>query len=255
MAQVRKPRRQIPSACLIAWLVLAGGCTAIPEMGPFGITATASRAHWTVAHRFQGDVASCGPSALWSVLTYHLGPGAVDFDQLDRALRPTGSLNRFVGVLPGTLAATATRLGLAATVTNRATTRQLRRLLDAGLPVILLGEYTVGGDSRLHYWVLNGYERQGGETLWIVTDSLEPRNRERRLKTKELMAFWDDVTVFGRPIPYQRAIISIAPMDKVHLLPKDNRDGAIVALESKLQQVFDLLRLLDGGRSATASRP
>jgi hypothetical protein len=186
------------------------------------------------------------------VLSFHSPDHGVDYAALDRDLRPPGSLSRMIGVLPGTLAATARRRGWAATVTTSATTAQVQQALDQGLPVIVLGEYVVGNDSRLHYVVVNGYTGRPRARTWIVTDSLVRNGAERRLSTADLQAFWDDVRLLGQAIPYQRTIVTVAPTAKAALLPPDTRDTGILTLERTLQGLFNLFgHPDDNGPAAT----
>lgn len=233
---------QLPPSVLLAGILLLAGCRAAPAPAvPWTIQAVAA-VHWAVPPRFQEDPAACGPCALWSVLAFHSPQRPIAFATLDRALRPPGSLNRLLGVLPGQLADFARRAGFAASVTTGATLGVVRRSLDHGLPVILLGEYTVGDDSRLHYVVVTGYQVSRSITTWWVSDPLVRNGVERRLSTPDLMAFWDDVRLFGRPIPYQRTIVTVAPSSRAPQLPPDNRDAGVLGLERLLQGVADLFR-------------
>jgi hypothetical protein len=240
---------------VLGTMAVGSGCAKTPVVAGVGLPAqTAAQAakprqHMAVPHRFQGDTASCGPSALWSVMSYHLGAGKVNFTNLDKSLRPTaGNMTNTIGTMPGALAKAAERYHLSATVTNENTTRQLRSMLDNGLPVVILGEWTDGKESDLHFVVVNGYEgRTADDTTWTITDSLVESGKELRWSTKELMAFWSDVELYGRVMPYQRAMVNIAPKAQADLLPEDNRTAWVRFLDGALKNATDVLRWLSFG--------
>lgn len=200
----------------------------------------------TVPHRYQGEDASCGPSSLWMVLGYHLGKDAVDFKALDRSLRPTGRLTNAVGTTPTALAEAARRFGMAASVTNHADTAQLRRLLDDGLPAILLGTWTDGKDTDLHFVVVNGYDgTDDATTRWHITDPYVAGNGQVVYSTEQLMAFWHCHTGKGLPYPYQRAVVNVAPADHADDLPKDNRSVGLKVIDAAMIAGTNVLRAFD----------
>jgi hypothetical protein len=245
---------------LVGTMATGLGCAKAPAVAGVGLpaagtaTLAAARTHMKVPHRFQGDTASCGPSALWSVMSYHLGSGRVNFANLDKSLRPTsGNMNNNIGTMPGALAKAAARYHLAATVSNKNSTRQLRAMIDNGLPVVILGEWTDGKESDLHFVVVNGYEgRTNDDTTWIVTDSLEESGKELRWSTKALMAFWDDIQLYGRTMPYQRAMVNIAPKAQADVLPEDNRTAWVKFIDGTLKNATDVLRWLSFGGNGEA---
>jgi hypothetical protein len=236
----------------------ATGCAAptLSSLSPTGARAAAvsRRVHLPVPKRFQGDTMSCGPSALWSVMSHLLGPGKVNFANLDKSLRPTGNLTGYIGTMPGGLARAPERYHLVASVHNEGSTADLRRLLDAGLPVIILGVNDEGdGSGGLHYIVVNGYEgSNAADTTWILTDSMVEDGKEHRWNTKRLMAFWDDLKLVGRRLPYQRAMVTVAPKGQADQLPEDNRSAWLKFVDSTVKTVFELLKWLDAGRNGEA---
>lgn len=234
------PHRPV-GVLLAVWLLLSG-CRATPARPTPWAVAAVRGVHWPVPHRRQADGAACGPCALWSVLSFQSPDRSVAYPDVEARLRPPGSLARLFGVLPGDLVAAARAFGFAATTTTDATTAVLRQALDDGLPVILLGDVTVGQASELHYVVVDGYRERRGTTIWFVADPLDSGDADRRLSTPELMAFWDDVRLLGQLIPYQRTIVTIAPPAKAASLPPDNRTASLRGLER-------LLHLWLAGRS------
>jgi hypothetical protein len=199
-----------------------------------------------IPHRYQGEDASCGPSSLWMVLGHHLGPDKVSFTKLDRSMRPTGRLNNSVGTTPTALAAAARRQGLAASVTNHADTGHLRRMIDQGLPSIILGTWTDGVENDLHFIVVNGYEGKDDKTTtWHVTDPYVPGDGKATYTTQELMAFWQCEKVMGVRYPYQRAVVNVAPAARAKDLPADNRTVAIRVMDRALIAGTHVLRAFD----------
>lgn len=244
---------------LLVFALTSAGCAGTPGALPPTRAVTAQTlnrpgVHVPVPQRYQGDTMACGPSSLWAVMSYHLGAGKVNFDNLDKSLRPTGHLTGAIGTMPGALAKAPERYHLQATVHNNGTTRDLRQQLDAGLPPIILGVHDDGaGGGGLHYVVVNGYEGSvNDDTTWTITDSLVKDGKERHWTTAELMHFWSDLTLVGRRIPYQKAIIGVAPKAMADALPAENRTAWLRFLDSTVKTVFDLLRWLDNGRNGDA---
>jgi hypothetical protein len=180
------------------------------------------------------------------VMSHHLGLGRVDFETLDRSIRPTGRLDAKVGATPTALAEAARRYGFAASVTNRADTAHLRRMIDQGLPTVLLGTWTDGVEKDLHFIVVNGYDGTDDKTArWHVTDPYVPGDGKAVYTTQQLMAFWDGLEVMGLPNPYQRATVNIAPVAEGPLLPKDNRGLGIRVMDRALIVGTAVLRAFD----------
>lgn len=224
---------------------IGGARSLVPQATAQKAVRTAG-SHFKVPHRYQGETSSCGPSALWSVMTYHLGPGKVNFDNLDRSLRPTGSLNSSVGVMPGALSLAATRYNMTASVTNHATTADLRRSLDNGLPVVVMGLWTDGKDKDMHFVVVNGYEgTDDRSTRWFTTDSYVESGEETVLTTKQLMAFWSEIRLYGCKIPYQTGMVTVAPKRLAKHVPEDNRSVWVRFLDANLKSATDVLRWFD----------
>ena len=240
------------SSCAVAprlntAIVPGAGALATSLGTPVGnLEVPSGAAHIKVPHRYQGDTSSCGPSSLWSVMTFHLGAGRVNFDNLDKSLRPTGHWNDSVGVMPGALADAAERYGLTATVTNHGTTNNLRKLIDHGIPAVILGEWTDGKDKDLHFVVVNGYEGNDDKTTrWFTTDSMVKNDVETVLTTKELKAFWAECSLYGYAIPYQTGIVNVAPKRLADYIPEDNRTVWVRFLDANLKSAEDVLRWLD----------
>jgi hypothetical protein len=210
------------------------------------LTPAGGRQVMTLPHRYQGEDASCGPSALWMVLGHHLGTQAVDFTTLDRSIRPTGRLNNRVGATPTALADAARAHGMAATVTNHADTAHLRRLIDRGLPAILLGTWRDGVAKDLHFIVVNGYEgTDDGRTTWHVTDSYVTGDGRAAYTTGQLLAFWQCDRVGAFRYPYQRAVVNVAPAGQAADLPADNRTPGLKVLDRALIVGTSVLRAFD----------
>ena len=263
------PNRTWQSLTVTSLLVAMGtsaGCAASPLLAITGparsamtaVPAAPTGAHLIVPHRYQGQTMACGPSSLWSVMTYTLGAGKVNFDNLDKSLRPTGDLTDYIGTMPGALALAPERYHLTATVRNNATTRDLRHMLDNGLPIVILGSRTGGKTSSLHYVVVNGYEGAGEDTTWIITDSMVVADVESRWSNKDLLTFWSNCKIAGRSLPYDKATVNVATSAKADLLPEDNRTTWLRFLDVTLKRTFDVLRWLDnrdqlGGATDTAS--
>ncbi|MBC7542436.1 MAG: C39 family peptidase [Candidatus Sericytochromatia bacterium] len=165
---------------------------------------------------------ACGTNALWSVLAFYKGQENVDFRTLDRTCR---AVDIDMGVSPRPLAAYARRIGLAASIHHGTTTYQMRQLIDAGLPVIILTnpKYEKGG-STMHYLVVYGYDSlDDSKTTWTVGDP-NKGIQASKVKNADLMPRWHHIRLEGIETPLNNVMLTLAPPARKHLLPSNNAD-------------------------------
>jgi hypothetical protein len=188
--------------------------------------------HLNVPHRYQGKEWSCGTSSLWMVLQYHK-PEGVDFQKLDNSVRPTRQFGRIFGTSPGALAGYVKEMKLDVATTTNGSTYDLRRMLDRGLPVVLLGDRGSRLDPSMHYRVLTGYKgTDDRDTTWTLRDALIPDGKELTFTTQELLAFWGNLAMFDVKIPFERPMVVVAPEGHQGALPKDKRSTATKLFDS-----------------------
>jgi hypothetical protein len=210
---------------------LPAAAVALPAPGGDGSTKRPispllkGEVHLQVPHRYQGKEWSCGTSSLWMALQYHK-PEGVDFHKLDNSVRPTRQFGRLFGTSPGALADYVARMDLKAVTKTHGTTYDLRRMLNQGLPVVLLGDRGSRTDPSMHYRVVTGYKGTDDRTAtWTLRDALIEDGKELTFTTEELMAFWGNLAMFNLKIPFERPMVVIAPRDHQGVLPADNRSA------------------------------
>lgn len=163
---------------------------------------------------------ACGTNSLWMAMAFHLGADHVAFADLDRACRSTGF---DLGSSPDFLAAYARKQGLAASVHHDSTTDDLRRMVAAGLPPIILTDWhadTTPGKS-LHYLVVTGYSSlDDSKTLWTVNNPWG--GKTETVDTATLMRRWSHLYLKPVHTPFNHLMLTVAPPAKQGLLPRSN---------------------------------
>jgi hypothetical protein len=199
--------------------------------------------HLDVVHRSQGHTWACGTNALFMAMQYHLGVGHVDFDKMDTAIRPTKQFGSLCGTAPGALSDYAKTLGLASTVHNHSTTNDIRRMVDQGLPVVLLGDRGSRWDAGLHYRVVTGYNSNvDALTTWTIQDALVETGKELRFSTEQLLDYWSNLRIVNVKLPYDHVIIGVAPPAKAQYLPHDNFGIRTKVVDGGMQVIGKMLK-------------
>jgi hypothetical protein len=172
---------------------------------------------------------ACGTNALWMTMAFHLGADRVDFRDLDRQCRATGV---DLGSSPDFLAAYARKHGLAASIHHESTTDDLRRLIAAGLPPIILTDWhadTKPGKS-LHYLTVTGYSStDDAKAVWTVANPWG--GIVEKVDTPTLLKRWSHLALNPIKTPFNRMILALAPPSQRAALPSSNPSfGQAVAL-------------------------
>ena len=160
-----------------------------------------------VAPRFQLGTNACGTAALATVFSY--------FDQetlptdLDPAIRPFNW-----GTIPTDIVQHANANGFRATMKNEGSLEDLTRIIDQGVPPIILVDIgaTATEDKAFkpHYLVVSGYERDAsGAVSHVITAN--PSGTRNKTPVDELMKEWSSLSIVGVPTGESRLMISIVP--------------------------------------------
>jgi cell fate (sporulation/competence/biofilm development) regulator YmcA (YheA/YmcA/DUF963 family) len=172
----------------------------------------------------QGDWNSCGTTSLAMTLSYlskyyPIDAKAKDVLTIDAAIRPNsrgeGVIDSFTA--PNDIQDYVEDLGMKAVQTNDASTDDLKKMIDQGIPPIILTDYersgTPNGES-LHYVVVKGYvTKPDGTTEWKIEN---PWGQTDTLSSEELMKVWSNlhlhVPVAGAVSSgYNRLMITVVP--------------------------------------------
>ncbi len=106
---------------------------------------------------------------------------------------------------------------------QNASTDDLRRLVDAGLPPIILTDPHKNGRSgkTMHYQVVIGYSsRDDKTTMWQLADPWGGVIKEK--STAELMRNWSQLHLGPVKTPINRLIVTVAPPARKAELPPGN---------------------------------
>lgn len=170
----------------------------------------------------QGNTNGCGTTSLAMLLNFFAGGDAVfDREGIDRFIRHYGMFTS-----PGDIAAFAEQRGFDAAVHTGTTPAELRRMIDAGLPVQLLIDVSENRDgSGLHYEVVTGYGRgPDGKTYYELAN---PNGRREYMAEEVLLSRWSNLRMAGLSTGIDRVAIALRPPgDKAPLLSDDR--GALL---------------------------
>lgn len=190
---------------------------------------------------------ACGTTALSMIMTYFNAPAAVrKVSAIDADIRPSSrdrQIDSFTAPLD--IARYAKRHGFQATLHNQSSERDLARMIDQGVPPMIL--YDRSGDgSELHYVVVSGYQDVGDKRQWTISD---PNGFTHSKSSDELLKAWSNLNVRGVSLQYSRLMIAIAPRTGTVTLPSGATKQAS-ALELPLQNTS---KVVDWGGSVATT--
>lgn len=172
----------------------------------------------------QGDWNSCGTTSLAMTLSYlsryyPIDAKAKDVLTIDAAIRPNsrgeGVIDSFTA--PNDIEDYVSDLGLKSVQTNDASTDDLKKMIDQGIPPIILTDYEPNGTptgESLHYVVVKGYVTNAdGSTEWQIEN---PWGQTDKLNTDQLMKVWSGLDfhiphVGSVGTGYNRLMITVVP--------------------------------------------
>ncbi|MEB3220944.1 MAG: C39 family peptidase [Candidatus Sericytochromatia bacterium] len=176
----------------------------------------------------QGPTNGCGTTSLAMILNYFAG-GRADYsrEEVDRFIR-----HNELFTSPSDVAEFAEKRGFEASVHIGTTPDDLRRMVDAGLPVQILIDASKGErGTGLHYEVVTGYGTgPDGKRYFELTN---PWGNREYMAEDVLMRKWTNVKAGPVPTALDRVAIVMKPPGHPAVLPVDHRDdlqAASVAL-------------------------
>jgi uncharacterized protein YvpB len=189
----------------------------------------------------QGQTNGCGTTSLAMMLNYFAG-GTLDHsrESVDRFIRHYDMFSS-----PGEIAKFAEERGLEASVHSGTTAEDLRRMIDAGLPVQILMDVSEGGDgSGLHYEVVTGHGTgPDGKRYFELTN---PWGQREYMAEDVLLQKWTNLKAAGLPIGLDRvAIVMKPPGNPTPLLP-DERGAVLNASTVALRVAQGITQVTSG---------
>ena len=149
------------------------------------------------------DRNACGTTSL-AMIGQYFGQ-TISPQEIDRAIRTYG-----LGTAPDNLLQFARDNGFRAEMKNEASIDDLTRMIDQGVPPMIMVEPGDPNDMTLHYVVVSGYDRgpDGEVSRLKLTD---PNGREREVTPQELMASWDSLRVRNISTGDSRLMLTFVP--------------------------------------------
>ncbi|MBC7542402.1 MAG: C39 family peptidase [Candidatus Sericytochromatia bacterium] len=168
---------------------------------------------------------ACGTTSLSMVLTYFgVPPAAAGVAAIDKRIRPVtkdGLIDSFTA--PRDLVSYARRQDLQATLHNQSSPADLARMIDQGVPPIILYDGETPTGEGLHYVVVSGYRSGKDGRDWEITD---PNGFKTHMSEAGLLKVWSDLHAMGHGVAYNRVMISIAPETGTLTTPTGKRIAA-----------------------------
>lgn len=160
---------------------------------------------------------ACGTTALSMLMTYFDAPAVVrQVGAIDAAIRPSsrdGHIDSFTAPLD--IARYAQRHGFQASLHNQSSEHDLARMIDQGVPPMIL--YDEAGDgSTLHYVLVTGYRDVDGKRQWTISN---PSGFTHTKSSDGLLKAWSNLNIRGVSLQYSRLMIAIAPRTGTVTLP------------------------------------
>jgi hypothetical protein len=167
----------------------------------------------------QGRANACGTTTLAYVLRYLLGPSAPDRFQIDRSVRRAD-----IFTAPNLLVSYARRQGLEAESYNGIALDEILRLVDQGIPVMVLTDTTpldLTDTANLHWVCVVAHD---GDQLAIYN----PHGCQEAIDRASFESHWQEARLFGLPA-WGRYAIAVAPSGTSLPLPARSGMAAVGA--------------------------
>jgi hypothetical protein len=151
---------------------------------------------------------------------------AADVNRIDDRIRPHSADRKIDSFsAPRDLARYARAQGLYAGLRNEASTDDLKRLVDQGVPPMILVDVDAPKGTGLHYVAISGYSTTAGKREWEIAD---PWGYKHTWGDAELLRLWSNVRYKGVALPYNRLMLTVAPKQGLVMTP----DGKIRSAQS-----------------------
>ena len=160
----------------------------------------------------QGNTNACGTTSLANVMTHFGMPRT--HEQIDGSIRP---FDMFTA--PDRLVDYANANGMRASMKNDASLDDLARMVDQGVPPMVLIDPDTGDNFNLHYVTVTGYERGADGKISDIVLADSAGGRRYSVDAEKFQQMWDNVKVGGLGMEIPSGLNNVM----ITAVPKDGR--------------------------------
>ncbi|WP_224360300.1 C39 family peptidase [Hyalangium versicolor] len=154
----------------------------------------------------QGNTNACGTTSLANVMTYWGKP--TTHDEIDKSIR---AFNVFTA--PDKIVDYARDNGMRAEIKTDAGMDDLAKMVDQGVPPIVLMDPDSGSNANLHYMTVTGYDRDASGKISDVVVADSAGGNRYTMPADEFQKKWGDLKMGGVSTGLSNVMISTVPND------------------------------------------
>jgi hypothetical protein len=177
----------------------------IGEPAPSGAIKLAANDLGVLAQN-QGNTNACGTTSMANVMTYWGKP--TTHNEIDKSIRAFD-----VFTAPDKLVDYARDHGLRAEIKTDASVDDLAKMVDQGVPPIILMDPDSGSNANLHYMTVTGYNRDASGKISDVVVADSAGGNRYTMSAQELQQKWGDLKMQGVSTGLSNVMISTVPND------------------------------------------
>jgi Peptidase_C39 like family len=154
----------------------------------------------------QGNTNACGTTSLANVMTYWGKP--TTHEQIDQSIRAFD-----VFTAPDKIVDHARANGLRAEIKTDANVEDLAKMVDQGVPPIILMDPDESSNANLHYMTVTGYNRDASGKISDVVVADSAGGHRYTMPADEFQKKWSDLKMGGVSTGLSNVMISTVPND------------------------------------------
>lgn len=154
----------------------------------------------------QGNTNACGTTSLANVLTYWGKP--TTHEQVDSSIR---HFDLFTA--PDKIADYARSHGMRAEMKTDANVEDLAKMVDQGVPPIILMDPDGGKNANMHYMTVSGYDRDANGKISDVVVADSAGGYRYKMPAEDFQQKWNNLKMGGISTGLSNVMISVVPND------------------------------------------
>ncbi|HYI01946.1 C39 family peptidase [Hyalangium sp.] len=175
------------------------------EVAPSGATKLSPNDLGVLAQN-QGNTNACGTTSLANVMTHWGKP--TTHEQIDQSIRAFD-----VFTAPDKIVDYARDHGMRAEIKTDASVEDLAKMVDQGVPPIVLMDPDSSSNANLHYVTVSGYNRDASGKISDVVLADSAGGRRYTMPAEEFQGKWGNLKMGGVSTGLSNVMISTVPAD------------------------------------------
>lgn len=178
--------------------------------GPFGTAPSGARKlspnDLGVLPQDQGNTNACGTTSLANVMSHWGSPRT--HEQIDKSIR---AFDMFTA--PDKLVQYARNNGMRAEIKTDATLNDIAKMVDQGVPPIVLMDPDSDNNANLHYVTVTGYNRDASGKITDVVIADSAGGERYTMPAEEFQKKWDNLKMGNIGTGLNNVMITVVPND------------------------------------------